>query len=190
VALAEKAAKDRAEAQHHGAEYHETAAVKEDGKLVEVVDANGNKRLCREITDGEGDTRLVSARMGTAPLLTAHDPDVDADEDDKSENGAFKGMTPGVSADPHTSLVLEGHGPAVDALAGHVYRMQRNAQMPTPLVDLQTTAAPACAGPTFEPGTATVQQQNHRAPTHAFPAAHAPGQVPFHTAPINTGGQR
>jgi hypothetical protein len=147
-------------------------------------------RRYKEVPDGENGTRLVPARMGTAPLLAANDPDTEDETDDKIENSAFKSTPPGVTSDPRATLVVQGEGPVAQALAGHVYAAQRNAQMPTSLADLQTTAAPACAGPTFEPGTATVQQQNHRAPTGAFPQAHAPGQVPFHTAPINTGSQR
>ncbi|GAX52858.1 hypothetical protein [Streptomyces olivochromogenes] len=144
----------------------------------------------REVEEADGTTRLIPARMGTAPLLAASDPEADEEMDDKAENGAFKAMAPGVSSNPRATLVMQGHGPAVDAMAGHVYRMQRNAQMPTPLADLQTTEPAAYAGPTFAPGTATVQQQNHRTPTGVFPQAHAPGQVPFHVAPNNIGGAR
>ncbi|GGX94746.1 hypothetical protein [Streptomyces anandii] len=98
-----------------------------------------------------------------------------------------KGM---LATGPQTAQVIQGGGPVTQALAGHVYAAQHHAVMPHHLTSLQTTEAPAPAGPTFAPGTATAQQQNHRAPTHAFPQAHAPGQVPLHTAPINTGGQR
>jgi hypothetical protein len=147
-------------------------------------------RRYKEVPDGENGTRLVPARMGTAPLLTANDPDTEDETGDKIENSAFKTFVPGVTSDPRATLAVQGDGPVAQALAGHVYGAQRNAQMPTPLADLQTTAALMCSGPAFEPGTATVQQQNHRAPTGAFPQVHAPGQVPFHTAPINTGSQR
>ncbi|MGV9243605.1 hypothetical protein [Streptomyces sp. NPDC003710] len=143
-------------------------------------------RRYKENEEADSSTRHIPARMGTAPLLVANNSDDDDNEtDDKSENGAFKGAFA-----PRASLTVQGNGPVTQALAGHVYAAQRNAQMPTHLADLQTTEATACADPTFAPGTAAVQQQNHRAPTHAFPQVHAPGQVPFHTAPINTGGQR
>lgn len=146
-------------------------------------------RRYREVPDGKGGTRLIPARMGTAPGLVAYDDVEDADEtEDKGENGAFKGAVS--SFTPDTTLTVQGSGPVTQALAGHVYAAQHHARMPTHLAALQTTEAPAPAGPTFEPGTATVQQQNHRAPTRAFPQVHVPGQAPFHTAPINTGGQR
>lgn len=147
-------------------------------------------RRYKEVPDGEGGTRLVPARMGTAPLLAAHDPDVEDETEEKDGNGALKAAATVSPSDLRTTLVVQGDGPVRQALAGHVYAAQRNAQMPTHLADLQTTEAPACAAPTFTPGTVTVQQQNHRAPTGAFPQVHAPGQVPFHAAPINTGGQR
>lgn len=142
----------------------------------------------REVEDADGGTRLVPARLGTAPLLTASDSDDDVEADDKSENGAFKGLVPSLT--PRANPVVQGSGAITQALAGHVYAAQRNARMPQHLADLQTTEPAAYAGPTFTPGAATVQQQNHRAPTGTFPQAPAPGQVPFHAAPINTGGQR
>lgn len=144
-------------------------------------------RRYKEVPDGEGGTRHVPARMGTAPLLAANDPVEDDEAEDKVENSAFKGT---MSVGPQSAQVTQGGGPVHQALAGHVYAAQRNAQMPTHLADLQTTAAQMCSGPTFAPGQAVTQQQNHRAPTGVFPQVHAPGQVPFHTAPINTGGQR
>lgn len=149
-----------------------------------VAEADALKgRLVREVENDDGSTRHVPARLGTAPLLAADD--TDDETDDKGENGAFKGAFA-----PRASLTVQGSGPITQALAGHMYAAQHHAVMPHHLASLSTTEAPAPAGPTFEPGTASVQAQNHRAPTHAFPQAHAPGQVPFHTAPINTGGHR
>ncbi|WP_158711454.1 hypothetical protein [Streptomyces xylophagus] len=163
--------------------------------MVAAAEALKGQRY-REVEDADGGTRLVPARLGTAPLLTASDSDddvesVETDEteaDDKSENGAFKGLFP--SQTPHANPVVQGNGAITQALAGHVYAAQRNAQMPQYLASLSATGTPAPAGPTFAPGTATVQQQNQRAPTGTFPQTHAAGQVPFHAAPINTGGQR
>ncbi|WP_430378408.1 hypothetical protein [Streptomyces sp. B1-3] len=139
----------------------------------------------REVENADGSTRHIPARMGTAPLLAAHDPDGEDEAEAKDENGAFKG-----EFTPRATLTVQGSGPVTQALASHVYAAQHHARMPHHLASLQTTEAPAPAGPTFEPGTASVQAQNHRAPTHAFPQVHAPGQVPFHPAPINTGSQR
>jgi hypothetical protein len=174
-----------------------------------VAEAEALKgRRYREVPDGEGGTRLVPARLGTAPGLAAYD-DADAEDEteDKGENGAFKGMAPGVISDavrahesnPGATAIVTGSNGAAEISRNmlhhdggpmQLYPQQHPAAMPTALADLSTTEAPAPAGPTFEPGTASVQAQNHRAPTHAFPQAHVPGQVPFHTAPINTGGQR
>jgi hypothetical protein len=72
-------------------------------------------------------------------------------------------------------------GPLSEAMAAHA--AQRTT--PHPLATLQTTAAPGLAGPTFAPGTATVQAQNHRAPGPAFPQVHEPGQPAFHAAPTS-----
>ncbi|MET9071773.1 hypothetical protein ABZX95_06210 [Streptomyces sp. NPDC004232] len=148
----------------------------------------------REVENEDGTTRLVPARLGTSPLHAAHDNDGESQvEETTDEKGrkrpasASKGM---MSVGPQSAQVTQGGGAIQQALAGHVYAAQRNALMPGALADLQTTAAQMCTGPAFAPGTATVQQQNFRAPTNAFTPAHAPGQVPFHTAPINTGGQR
>ncbi|MER6374869.1 hypothetical protein ABT255_42405 [Streptomyces mirabilis] len=142
----------------------------------------------REVENADGTTRLVPARMGTAPLLTANDTETETDEteaDDKNENGAFKGLVPSLT--PRINPVIQGSGAITQALAGHVYAAQHHAVMPSALSDLQTTQPAAYAGSTFVPGTATVQQQNHRAPTGTFPQAHAPGRVPFHVAPTGRG---
>ncbi|WP_019066177.1 hypothetical protein [Streptomyces hokutonensis] len=163
--------------------------------MVAAAEALKGQRY-REVEDADGGTRLVPARLGTAPLLTASDSDDDVEPvetddveaDDKSESDAFKGLVPSLT--PRANPVVQGNGAITQALAGHVYAAQRNARMPQHLADLQTTEPAAYAGPTFNPGTTTVRQQNHRAPTGTLPHAPAPGQVPFHTAPIHPGGQR
>jgi hypothetical protein len=146
----------------------------------------------REVENADGSTRLVPARLGTAPLLASTAED--HDEDDSGTESASKGMR---SVGPATAQVTHGAGPVIEALAGHgqdspsrLNSGQHQAVMPSALANLRTTEPTAYAGPTFTSGTATAQQQNHRAPTGTFPQAHAPGQVPFHTAPIHPGGHR
>lgn len=158
----------------------QVAAQEEEARRHEALKG----RRYREVPDGEGGTRFVPARLGTSPLHAANDPDTGDETDGRVENEALKSAPPLGSSHLHATVTMEGHGPLAEALAGHVYAMQRRAVMPAPLADLQTTAAPSPSGPTFAPGMATVQSQNHRAATGPFPQAHAPGQGPFHTAPL------
>lgn len=140
----------------------------------------GADRRYTVVTDDDGNEVILDENgKRVSPLQAA--------EAEKSVGAQVQFNAPGMAG-------MSAPGPVSQALATHgvnrhqLYPQQQPAPAPVPLAGLQTIAAPSVSGPTFAPGTATVQSQNHRAVTpNAFPQVHAPGQPAFHPAPLSPG---